>query len=105
MKLTKQDILSMSNMQKRKDFLGTWATWPVWVDVPELGMTVRAVDLPDGSRISATRFAQHCEGKHGYEHATLHRIRPGERYSHTVTSTSELAEVLTVLRREYTRKE
>lgn len=37
MKLTEQDILAMTNMQKRKDFLSTWATWPVWVKVPERG--------------------------------------------------------------------
>ena len=100
MKLTEQDILSMTNMQKRKDFLSTWTTWPVWVKVLELGMTVYAVDLPDGGCITATRFAAHCEGTHGYEHAALHRLRPGEGYSHMTSSTSELTEYLTQLRRE-----
>lgn len=101
MELTEQDILSMSNMQKRKDFLATWATWPEWVDVPELGMTVFVVDLPDGGRITATRLAQHCTH---YEHAALHRLRPGEGYSSHVSSTSELAEYLTQLRKGYARK-
>lgn len=96
MELTKQDILSMTNMEKRKEFLDAWPTWPVWVEVPELGMTVRVVCLPDGSRITATRFAQHCAH---YEHATLHRIHPGDGYSHMASSTSELAEYLTLLRK------
>ena len=98
MKLTEQDILSMTNMQKRKDFLATWATWPVWVKVPELGMTVHAVDLPGGGCITATRFDQHCTH---YEHAGLHRLRTGEGYSHMTSSTSELAEYLTELRKNY----
>lgn len=98
MELTKQDILSMTNIQKRKDFLDTWATWTVWVDVPELGMTVRAVTLPDGSRITATRFAQHCSL---YEHANMCRLRAGEGYSSQTTCRSELVEHLTQLRNEY----
>lgn len=98
MELTKQDILAMSNIQKRKDFLDTWATWGVWADVPELGMTVRVVTLPDGSRITATRFAQHCTH---YEHAALCRLHAGEGYSSRSTSTSELVEQLTQLRKEY----
>lgn len=98
MKLTEQDILAMTNMQKRKDFLSTWATWPVWVKVPELGMTVHAVDLPDGCCITATRFDQHCIH---YEHAGLHRLRPGEGYSSHVSSVSELTEYLTELRKNY----
>ena len=98
MELTKQDILAMTNMQKRKDFLESWGTWDVWVDIPELGMTVRAVTLPDGDRIVATRFDQHCTH---YEHATLCRLRAGEGYSHRTTSISELAEYLTQLRKEY----
>lgn len=98
MELTKQDILAMTNIQKRKDFLNTWATWSVWVDVPELGMTVRAVTLPDGSRITATRFEQLCTY---FEHAAFNRIREGEGYSSWSMPVSELAEHLTQLRKEY----
>lgn len=98
MELTKQDILSMTNIQKRKDFLDTWATWTTWADVPELGMTVRAVTLPDGSRIAATRFSQPCTL---YEHAALCLLRADEGYSNRTTSTSELVEHLTQLRKEY----
>lgn len=98
MELTKHDILSMTNMQKRKAFLGAWASWPVWVRVLELGMTVHAVDLPDGACITATRFDQHCTR---YEHADLHLLRPGEGYSNLTSSTSELAEYLTALRKDY----
>lgn len=99
MKMTKEDILAMTNMQKRKDFLQTWATWPVWADIPKLGMTVRVVELPDGSRITATRFGQFC-GAYGYEHASLHRLDHAEGYSSRVSSESELAEFLTQLRKD-----
>lgn len=61
-------------------------------------MTVHAVDLPDGGRITATRFDQHCIH---YEHAGLHRLRPGEGYSSHVSSVSELAEYPTELRKNY----
>lgn len=98
MDLTKEDILSMTNIQKRKDFLDTWSTWTVWVDVPELGMTVRAVTLPDGSRITATRFAQHCTL---YEKADMCHLYAGEGYSSRTSCRSELVEHLTQLRKEY----
>lgn len=98
MELTKQDLLSMTNMQKRKNFLESWATWDMWVDVPELGMTVRAVTLPSGDRITATRFDQHCTH---YEHATLCLLRTGAGYRPRAASISELAEHLTMLRKEY----
>ena len=40
MKLTEQDVLCLTNNEKRKAVLAAWRDWPVWADVPEIGLTV-----------------------------------------------------------------
>ena len=48
MKLTEQDVLALTNNEKRKAVLAAWREWPIWADVPEIGLTVYRLDLPVG---------------------------------------------------------
>lgn len=57
MKLTEQDVLRLTNNEKRKAVLDAWRDWPVWADVPEIGLTVHRLDLPDGDAITASWYA------------------------------------------------
>lgn len=54
MKLTEQDVLYLTNNEKRKAVLAAWRDWPVWADVPEIGLTVHRLDLPDGGAFTAS---------------------------------------------------
>lgn len=53
MKLTEQDVLGLTNNEKRKAVLAAWKDWPVWADVPEIGLTVHRLDLPGGGAFTA----------------------------------------------------
>ena len=57
MKLTEQDVLRLTNKEKRKAVLATWRDWPVWADVPEIGLTVYRLDLPGGGAFTASWYA------------------------------------------------
>ena len=55
-KLTKQDVIALTNESKRKAILADWRSWAVWWDVPEIGLTVRRLNLPDGSFFTASWY-------------------------------------------------
>lgn len=55
--LTKQDVIALTNESKRKAVLADWRSWAVWWDVPEIGLTVRRLNLPDGSFFTASWYA------------------------------------------------
>lgn len=57
MKLTEQDVLCLTNNEKRKAVLAAWRDWTVWADVPEIGLTVHRLDLPDGGAFTASWYA------------------------------------------------
>ena len=57
MKLTEQDVLCLTNNEKRKAVLAAWREWPVWADVPEIGLTVYRLDLPGGGAFTASWYA------------------------------------------------
>lgn len=54
--LTKQDVIALTNESKRKAILADWRSWAVWWDVPEIGLTVRRLNLPDGSFFTASWY-------------------------------------------------
>lgn len=54
--LTKQDVIALTNESKRKAVLADWRSWAVWWDVPEIGLTVRRLNLPDGSFFTASWY-------------------------------------------------
>lgn len=56
LELTKQDVLALTNESKRKAVLADWRSWAVWWDVPEIGLTVRRLNLPDGSFFTASWY-------------------------------------------------
>lgn len=56
LELTRQDILALTNESKRKAILAGWRSWAVWWDVPEIGLTVRRLNLPDGSFFTASWY-------------------------------------------------
>lgn len=56
LELTRQDILALTNESKRKAILAGWRSWAVWWDMPEIGLTVRRLNLPDGSFFTASWY-------------------------------------------------
>ena len=56
MNLTETDIINLTNKAKREAVLKAWREWPVWVSVPEIGLTVRRLDLPGGKAFTAAWY-------------------------------------------------
>ena len=57
LELTRQDVLNLTNDKKRKAVLADWQSWGVWWEVPEIGLSVHRLNLPDGSFFSASWYA------------------------------------------------
>ena len=57
LELTRQDVIALTNDSKRKAILEGWRSWAVWWDVPEIGLTVHRLNLPDGSFFTASWYA------------------------------------------------
>lgn len=50
------DVIHLTNNEKRKAVLAAWQEWPLWATVPEIGLTVHRLDLPDGSAFTASWY-------------------------------------------------
>ena len=102
--LKKQDILNLTNESKRKAILAGWRSWAVWWDVPEIGLTVRRLNLPDGSFFTASWY----EGDDFFPGGGTHNVNrprfhygagPGKLKSGSVAE-SVLTDKLKELRKE-----
>ena len=56
MKLTEQDVINLTNKKKREEVLNRWREWPIWLDAPGVGLTVRKLDLPGGGAFTASWY-------------------------------------------------
>ncbi|MBE5040535.1 hypothetical protein [Ructibacterium gallinarum] len=54
--LTKEDVISLSNMEKRQRFIEDYQSWGVWLDIPQLGVRVYKAVLPEGQSVIVTEF-------------------------------------------------
>ncbi|HIX90221.1 MAG TPA: ParB N-terminal domain-containing protein [Candidatus Agathobaculum pullicola] len=50
------DVMQLTNNEKRKAVLAAWQEWPLWATMPEIGLTVHRLDLPDGSAFTASWY-------------------------------------------------
>lgn len=55
--ITEEQILALTNTEKRAAFLETWPEWPVLVEVPMLKLTARQVVLPNKKRIVSLEYS------------------------------------------------
>lgn len=107
LELKKQDILNLTNESKRKAILAGWRSWAVWWDVPKIGLTVRRLNLPDGSFFTASWY----EGDDFFPGGGTHNVNrprfhygagPGKLKSGSVAE-SVLTDKLKELRKELLR--
>ena len=104
LELTRQDILALTNESKRKAILAGWRSWAVWWDVPEIGLTVRRLNLPDGSFFTASWY----EGDDFFPGGGTHNVnRPrynfggkGDKLKAGSVAESQLTDKLKELRKE-----
>lgn len=54
--LTEADVIKLSNCKKRRDFIESFESWGVWLDIPELNVQIFKAELPKKQQIFVTRF-------------------------------------------------
>jgi len=103
--VTKEDIIALTNIKKRKEFINGWEQWPLLVEVPELDLVVRREDLPDGSAICASFYEGTADlirfGDDAGKMVNRPRfclLKPGKKFRPDNTSESYLVEHLMGLR-------
>lgn len=101
--ITKGGILGLTNNAKRKAVLEAWNEWPVWADVPEIGLTVYKLDLPDGTAFTASWYAGDdyypAEWMENLNRPRFHLIGAGGKLAHGSQAESVLIEHLQALRK------
>lgn len=112
MKANKDTILQLTNIQKREDFVQNYESWDVWVEQPELGMSVRRIDLPGGSAICATvyqgsEYTIQCGPNKGKKEnpPRFCLLKPGELFKPSNDSKSFLIEHLKDLKVDLAKKD
>ena len=54
--LTADDVIELSNYTKRQEFLSSYKSWGVWLDIPELNVQVFKALLPKNRAIFVTQY-------------------------------------------------
>ena len=54
--LTSEDVLRLSNNQKRLDFLNDYESWGSWLEIPEINVKVFKAELPNEEVNFVTEF-------------------------------------------------
>lgn len=54
--MSREDVVSLSNLQKRQEFLSDYVKWGAWIEIGELGVKIFRVILPDESSIIVTEY-------------------------------------------------
>ena len=105
--LTKEGVLALTNNEKRKAVLAAWKEWPIWAEVPEIGLTVHKLDLPDGSAFTACWYAGDDYFPAGrtknLNRPRFHMIGAGGMLSYGSQGESVFIEHLQMMRKELVR--
>ena len=107
--LTEEMVLEMTNQKKRKAVLEAWREWPVWWDIPEIGLTVHKLDLPGGGAFTASWYAGDDfypgNGEVNVNRPRFRIIGHGGKLKSGSQAESVLIEVLQELRKKLMEKE
>lgn len=66
--LTEADVIQLSNCKKRRDFIESFESWGIWLDIPELNVQIFKAEFPKNQQIFVTRFKNYT--KYGSEYAS-----------------------------------
>lgn len=84
-KLTKEEIMALSNDNKRHDFVKKYKAWGIWYEDEKLGIRYFRCEMPDGSSMVVTEcrnnvsLYNHPKGEYSVHYRTL--IKNGEYYN------------------------
>lgn len=95
--LTKEDVIKLSNYEKRQNFLSDYEEWGAWLDIPELNVQVFKAILPDNSTVFVTRFKNY--GRYGGEYSSP--VYRHENYSAMCSSVFSIIDRLKELKKTY----
>ena len=106
--LTEEQILALTNNQKREEFLKAWPEWPVFASVPVLGLIVRQVVLPGGGQhVISLEYGERGQTVHteSYRHCYFQVLyRKAGISSYNDIGTANAIDVLKKLRMEIVTK-
>ena len=98
------DVMQLTNNKKRKAVLAAWQEWPLWATVPEIGLTVHRLDLPDGSAFTASWYDGDDfypgGGTHNVNRPRYHLIGAGDKLASGSQAESILIDHLQAMRRK-----
>lgn len=57
--LSKEDVIKLSNTEKRIDFLESYQEWGVWLEIPELMVRIFKASFPTGEVLYVTEYQSH----------------------------------------------
>lgn len=94
MKLTEDDIVGLSNIEKRINFLNNYQSWGVWLNIDQIGVKIYKAVLPDGSVIYVTEFSLNETYGRQYVSAAFRYTEINENYQNYTDSESAVVERL-----------
>ena len=57
--LSKQEVIEISNTEKRLKFIDSYKEWGVWIEIPDLKVKIYKIAFPTGEVLYATEYPSH----------------------------------------------
>lgn len=96
--LTKEDVISLSNNEKRRKFLEDYEKWGIWLDIDEIKTKIFKAVLPGDCSICITRFKNYSSYGGEYSSPVYRFSENGDRYGAWTVSWAYVADKLKQLK-------
>lgn len=99
--LTKEDVIKLSNYTKRQEFLDSYESWGVWLDIPELSVQIFKAELPENKAIFVTRFRSYSKYAGKYSSPVYRYGNTSDEYHAVCDSWPLIADRLKDLKKKF----
>lgn len=99
--LTKEDVIKLSNNEKRRKFLEEYENWGVWLDIDEIETQIFKASLPGNQTICVTRFKNYSSYGGKYSAPVYRFCENGDRYGAWRVSWAYVADKLKQLKSKF----
>ena len=100
-KLSKDEVIALSNTEKRIAFLESYKEWGVWLEIPELNVKIFKAEFPTGEILYVTEYRTHSYLMKDSLVAACRFVKPGGVYGQYADVRSDTVNKLKDLKMKY----
>lgn len=99
--LSKQEVIELSNTEKRLKFIDSYKEWGVWLEIPSLKVRIYKIAFPTDEVLYATEYPSHSYFMKECPVVAFRFVKPTSVYGQYADVRSDVANRLKELKMKY----